>query len=230
MARVMVLTTLIGTSPLPALGLLSHEVALMPLEPGSTLTRPTPDLLLVDATIDMVLANRVSTQLSRTSLAQPLLLIVNDSGLAAVTSSWGATDIVMSSAGPSEIEARIRLALEPSDATRFASAPIRAASLIIDEASYSAKLAGRALDLTFKEFELLKFLASHPSHVFTREQLLSEVWGYDYFGGTRTVDVHVRRLRAKLGESEHLIGTVRNVGYRFTPLDHHDDALHPVEA
>jgi DNA-binding winged helix-turn-helix (wHTH) protein len=74
----------------------------------------------------------------------------------------------------------------------------------------------RDLHLTFKEFELVKFLAQHPGRVFTRQQLVDEVWGMDYFGGTRTVDVHVRRLRAKLGpEHEHLIGTVRNVGYRF---------------
>jgi DNA-binding response OmpR family regulator len=80
-------------------------------------------------------------------------------------------------------------------------------------------LRGRVLDLTFKEFELLKFLAQHPGRVFTRAHLLQEVWGYDYFGGTRTVDVHVRRLRAKLGaEHEALIGTVRNVGYRFVPV------------
>ena len=90
--------------------------------------------------------------------------------------------------------------------------------LVVDEHSYSAKLRGRQLDLTFKEFELLKFLAQHPGRVFTRAVLLQEVWGYDYFGGTRTVDVHVRRLRAKLGtEHEALIGTVRNVGYRFVP-------------
>ena len=74
----------------------------------------------------------------------------------------------------------------------------------------------RPLDLTYKEFELLKFLAQHPGRVFTRDQLLREVWGYDYFGGTRTVDVHVRRLRAKLGsEYESMIGTVRQVGYKF---------------
>ena len=86
----------------------------------------------------------------------------------------------------------------------------------MDEAAYTAKVGGRMLDLTFKEFELLKHLAQHPGRVFSRQQLLSEVWGYDYFGGTRTVDVHVRRLRAKLGpDKEHLIGTVRNVGYRF---------------
>jgi DNA-binding response OmpR family regulator len=82
------------------------------------------------------------------------------------------------------------------------------------------------LDLTFKEFELLKYLAQHPGRVFTRDQLLQEVWGYDYFGGTRTVDVHVRRLRAKLGtDNEALIGTVRNVGYRFVlpPRDQAQD-------
>jgi DNA-binding response OmpR family regulator len=87
---------------------------------------------------------------------------------------------------------------------------------MIDPDTYAAKLKGRPLDLTYKEFELLKFLAQHPGRVFTRDQLLREVWGYDYFGGTRTVDVHVRRLRAKLGsEYESMIGTVRQVGYKF---------------
>ena len=88
--------------------------------------------------------------------------------------------------------------------------------VIIDESSYTAKIKGRVLDLTFKEFELLKYLAQHPGRVFSRSQLLQEIWGYDYFGGTRTVDVHIRRLRSKLGpEFEAIIGTVRNVGYRF---------------
>jgi len=91
--------------------------------------------------------------------------------------------------------------------------------VVIDETTYSAKVRGRSLDLTYKEFELLKFLAQHPGRVFTRTQLLQEVWGSDYYGGTRTVDVHVRRLRAKLGpEHDALIGTVRNVGYRFVPV------------
>ena len=87
---------------------------------------------------------------------------------------------------------------------------------MIDEATYAARLRGRLLELTYKEFELLKYLAQHAGRVFTRAQLLQEVWGYDFFGGTRTVDVHVRRLRAKLGtEHEQMIGTVRNVGYKF---------------
>src|SRR5450631_2065735 len=101
---------------------------------------------------------------------------------------------------------------------RRAGGQITAGDLVIDETSYSARISGRVLDLTYKEFELIKHLAQHPGRVFTRAQLLQEVWGYDYFGGTRTVDVHVRRLRAKLGlEHEVLIGTVRNVGYRFVP-------------
>ena len=82
--------------------------------------------------------------------------------------------------------------------------------------TYQAAVAGRVLDLTYMEYELLKFLAGHPAKVFTRETLLSRVWGYEYYGGARTVDVHVRRLRAKLGEEHaHLIQTVRSVGYRF---------------
>jgi DNA-binding winged helix-turn-helix (wHTH) protein len=89
-------------------------------------------------------------------------------------------------------------------------------ALVIDEATYTARLHGRPLDLTYKEFDLLKYLAQHAGQVFTRAQLLAEVWGHDFFGGTRTVDVHVRRLRAKLGpEHEQLIGTVRNVGYKL---------------
>src|SRR5262249_8314542 len=114
----------------------------------------------------------------------------------------------------------IRLAIGRLHAARDGDGPddhvIRSGEVVVDDASYTATIGSRPLDLTFKEFELLKYLAQHPGRVFTRDQLLQEVWGYDYFGGTRTVAVHVRRLRAKLGpEHETLIGTVRNVGYRF---------------
>ena len=127
-------------------------------------------------------------------------------------------DIILDTAGPGEIDARIRLAVGRAQANKN-EGQIHASGVVIDEASYSAKVNGHPLDLTYKEFELLRFLAQHPGRVFTRDQLLSEVWGYDYFGGTRTVDVHIRRLRAKLGDLEALIGTVRNVGYRFSPSD-----------
>ena len=127
----------------------------------------------------------------------------------------------------SEVDARIRVAIGKLQALRIAADPtsgeIKSGDVVIDEKTYTAKIKGRALDLTYKEFELLKYFAQHPGRVFTREQLLSDVWGYDYFGGTRTVDVHVRRLRAKLGDHESVIGTVRNVGYRFAPTGVDDE-------
>ena len=91
--------------------------------------------------------------------------------------------------------------------------------LVIDLARCEVMLNGRSVTLTFREYELLKFLASNPGHVFTRDTLLDRVWGYDYFGGDRTVDVHIRRLRSKIEDSNHVfIETVRNIGYRFTKI------------
>lgn len=87
--------------------------------------------------------------------------------------------------------------------------------LMVNFATYQVHVDGEPIDLTYMEYELLKFLATHRGRVFTRQTLLSRVWGYDYFGGTRTVDVHIRRLRAKLGEHANVIQTVRNVGYKF---------------
>jgi DNA-binding response OmpR family regulator len=149
-----------------------------------------------------------------------VLLVCTEGGLAVVAHDWGMDDVVLHTCGPAELEARIKLAIGRLTAQREAADPeahvIRSGEVIVDDATYTAKIGKRHLDLTFKEFELLKYLAQHPGRVFSRQQLLQEVWGYDYFGGTRTVDVHVRRLRAKLGpDNETLIGTVRNVGYRF---------------
>jgi DNA-binding response OmpR family regulator len=172
----------------------------------------------LDARSDLANAKSLAKILLTTGLNAPLILVVTEGGLAAISAEWGAQDFILDSAGPSEIDARIRIAIDRSKVVP-GSETIRASGVVIDEASYSAKVQGRPLDLTFKEFELLRFLAQHPGRVFSREQLLSEVWGYDYFGGTRTVDVHVRRLRAKLGDLESLIGTVRNVGYRFNISD-----------
>jgi len=119
--------------------------------------------------------------------------------------------------GAPEAELRIRLAMLRRRAGAGDGTVVRLGPLAIDTETYRVTASGRALDLTFKEFELLRFLAQHPGRVYTRPGLLREVWGYDFYGGTRTVDVHVRRLRAKLGpEHEHLIETVRGVGYRAT--------------
>jgi len=116
---------------------------------------------------------------------------------------------------PRELEARLKhLFWRTGRGTR--PELIEYGALALNLETYQAVIAGRPLDLTYMEYELLKFLATHPGKVFTREVLLSRVWGYEYYGGARTVDVHIRRLRAKLGE-EHagLIQTVRSVGYRF---------------
>ena len=155
-----------------------------------------------------------------TGVDVPVLLLLTEGGLAVVNHDWAMDDVVLDTVGPAELEARLRVVTGRLAAERGADDPeahvIRSGEVAVDEATYTAKLGSRVLDLTFKEFELLKHLAQHPGRVFSRQQLLQEVWGYDYFGGTRTVDVHVRRLRAKLGpEHETLIGTVRNVGYRF---------------
>jgi DNA-binding response OmpR family regulator len=181
---------------------------------------PVPDAVFVDARRDLMLARRLLMALRSTASPIPLIAIVTDGGWAAVSADWGADDLLLYTAGPAEVEARLRLAIgrRTQSATQLPD-EIRSGGLVVNESTYSARMHGRSLDLTFKEFELLKFLAQHPGRVFTRAQLLQEVWGYDYFGGTRTVDVHVRRLRAKLGaENEALIGTVRNVGYRFVPI------------
>ncbi|HYK26732.1 MAG TPA: response regulator transcription factor [Streptosporangiaceae bacterium] len=204
----------------PSLSLLPHVIRVAPVAPEAvTAAGAVPDAVLIDARRDLVHARRVLQLLKALASSVPVIVIVSDGGWAAVSADWGADDLLLHTAGPAEVEARLRVAI----GRRVQSAPdapaeIRSSGLVINEVTYSAKMNGRALDLTFKEFELLKFLAQNPGRVFTRAQLLQEVWGYDYFGGTRTVDVHVRRLRAKLGpENEALIGTVRNVGYRFVP-------------
>jgi DNA-binding response OmpR family regulator len=205
---------------LPGLALLGHSVKILPAQGSALLDAPESDLLLVDGRQELAHARDLCRLIRTTGTDVPVLLIVTEGGLAVVAQDWGMDDVLLHTCGPAELEARIRLAIGRLAAQRASDDPeshvIRTGEVTVDDATYTAKIGGRSLDLTFKEFELLKFLAQHPGRVFSRQQLLSEVWGYDYFGGTRTVDVHVRRLRAKLGpENETLIGTVRNVGYRF---------------
>ena len=224
MAQLLLLTNALAPSAevLPALGLLPHTIRVLPAEAAVLVDAPPADAVIVDGRRDLAGARSLCRLLRTTGLSSPLLLVLTEGGMAAVVADWGADDVLLDSAGPAEVEARLRLAAgrtRLAEAQQSEEAPeIRAGDLVVDEVTYSVRVRGRSLDLTYKEFELLKFLAQHPGRVFTRAQLLQEVWGYDYFGGTRTVDVHVRRLRAKLGpEHDALIGTVRNVGYRFVP-------------
>ncbi len=150
------------------------------------------------------------------SALEPLLLLVNGGQLDALELRDELfDDFALTPFPPRELEARLRHLFWRSGS---GSRPelVEYGELVLNLETYQAAIEGRPLDLTYMEYELLKFLSSHPGKVFTRETLLSRVWGYEYYGGARTVDVHIRRLRAKFGE-EHagLIQTVRSVGYRF---------------
>lgn len=208
---------------LPALALLSHDVRVAPPNSSGAAQAATADAIIVDGTEHLQSAKTLCGVIAAIDPALPVLLVVTEGGLPAVTAAWGIADVVLQSAGPAEVDARLRLLRPQQSLAEAATGTLRVGHLSIDEQSYTARYRGRVLDLTFKEFELLRYLAANPDHVFTRERLLSEVWGYDYYGGTRTVDVHVRRLRAKLGDHESVIGTVRNVGYRLLRDAGHGD-------
>lgn len=204
-------------SVLPSLSLLAHSVRTAPADVSSLLEAGSADVVVVDARSDLPAARGLCRLLGTTGRSIPVVAVVSEGGLVAVNVDWGLDDILLPGTGPGEIDARLRLLVGRRGglADQESVGKISLGELVIDEGTYTARLRGRPLDLTYKEFELLKYLAQHAGRVFTRAQLLHEVWGYDFFGGTRTVDVHVRRLRAKLGpEYESLIGTVRNVGYK----------------
>ena len=223
MAKILMLTNSLGASAdvLPALGLLQHDVRILPAEVSVLIDAPIVDCIFVDARRDLPNTKAFTKLITTTGVSTPIVVITTEGGLSAINSDWQIADVMLDTAGPAEVDARIRIVIGKDALTQLAKNPslkeIRSGEVVIDEDSYTAKIKGRALDLTFKEFELLKYLAQHPGRVFSRSQLLQEIWGYDYFGGTRTVDVHIRRLRSKLGpEFESVIDTVRNVGYRFT--------------
>lgn len=205
------------TEVLPALGLLPHNVTVLALDAGALLNQSLGDAILVDARRDLAAARAFTRVLTAMGMNVPVVAVLTEGGLIAVSAEWAVDDIVLDTCGPAELDARLRMAADRNaHQIDTPTEHVNVGDLTIDETTYTARLAGRALDLTYKEFELLKFLAQHPGRVFSRSHLVQEVWGYDYFGGTRTVDVHVRRLRAKLGsEHEAMIGTVRNVGYKF---------------
>ncbi|ANY06407.1 winged helix-turn-helix transcriptional regulator [Pseudonocardia sp. HH130630-07] len=205
------------TTVLPALSLLPHTVRTAAPEVAALLDAGPHDAVLVDARSDLVAARSLCRLLGSTGTDVPVIAVLNEGGLVAVSGEWVVDEILLPDTGPAEVDARLRLLRSrPGAEAAAGGGALVLGELVIDEATYSARLKGRLLELTYKEFELLKYLAQHAGRVFTRAQLLQEVWGYDFFGGTRTVDVHVRRLRAKLGgEHEQMIGTVRNVGYKF---------------
>ena len=200
----------------PALSLLAHTVRTEGPTPTAIMVAGSADVVLVDARRELAAARSLCRLLSA-SVDTPVVAVVDEGGLVTINGEWGIADLLLTGTGPAEVDARLRLLVDraamASGSTR--TTVITVGDLVIDEEKYVARVRGRPLDLTYKEFELLRYLCQSPGRVYSREQLLQEVWGYDFFGGTRTVDVHIRRLRAKLGsDHESLIGTVRNVGYK----------------
>jgi len=198
-----------------------YRVVTMPLKDidPTDLIRSHPDVLLIDSTADVAGAEAATRRLAvawEIGLP-PIIVVVDEDGVARFRFESGADDFLVATASVGEISARLALAARRTGHGEEA-AVLKVGDLTVNPDNYQVYVRGRPLDLTYKEFELLKFLAQRPGRVCDRDMLLREVWGYDYYGGTRTVDVHIRRLRAKLGvEHETLIETIRNVGYRLVP-------------
>ncbi|WP_276113388.1 response regulator transcription factor [Desertimonas flava] len=175
--------------------------------------------MVVDATADSVTAwafIRSFRKSSSASASTRLLVLISGAQISDLELRDELfDDFCLLPVHPAELEARVRHLLWRTGAEPQADL-VEYRELMLNVATYQASIAGRPLDLTYMEYELLKFLSQNPGKVFTREVLLNRVWGYEYYGGARTVDVHVRRLRAKLGEEyASMIETVRSVGYRF---------------
>jgi len=176
-----------------------------------SLAKQPPTVVIVEAGDDVVRAQRAIKRLRDAGpfVDVPILIAVTVPRITGLDFS-----IILMPLVPAELYARMRQ-LDWRTATFGSDDVLKVDELVIDIAGYEAHVTGHRLDLTHQEFELLRFLAQHRGRVFTREALLERVWGYQYAGGTRTVDIHVRRLRSKLGVAQALIETVRNVGYKM---------------
>jgi len=173
-----------------------------------------PDLVLLDTLSLTQDESDEATSFCR-QMHVPSLALLGDANAFSMEPGQTTDDFILAPPNPEELVARTRQLLWRLKG-RESQQVIRTGDLVIDQGRYEVSVAGRRVVLTFKEYELLRLLASAPGRVFTREELLSKVWGYDYFGGTRTVDVHVRRVRAKVEDAHHtFIETVWNVGYRL---------------
>ena len=178
---------------------------------------PLPHLALVDLS-SMSEADLKHCVLRCSQLRLPVMLLVPEARMADLDVDLGVNDFVVSPPNTRELVMRARQVLLRTRSPE-GSDVIRVGDLSINPTSYEVSLKGRRINLRFKEYELLRLLAANPGKVYSREALLSQIWGYDYFGGTRTVDVHIRRLRSKIEDAGHpFIETIWNVGYRFRDL------------
>jgi DNA-binding response OmpR family regulator len=205
------------TQPLIA-ALLDAGYQPVPIEAIDNLDDRLPDdgwaAAVVEVTSDLGRSLSLATKIT-SEYGLPVLLLIDRTMTLDIVGETGFSDFVLSPVDRTEL--RVRLGRLHSAAPSIADEDlIRFRDLELNTATYQATVGGEPRDLTFMEYELLRFLVENPGRVWSRDQILARVWGYDYFGGSRTVDVHVRRLRAKLGEERSSwITTVRSVGYRF---------------
>ena len=182
-------------------------------------TLPTnPESVIVEAASQNL--HGIITAVRREISAEkvPLIVLADEKDALELDFSLGISDFVVKPYSLREIEARMRLVLWNQDRPADSNT-IKIQSLVINTARYEVRVGGNPITMTLKEYELLKHLVTHSGRVFTRAELLDSIWGYDYYGGMRTVDVHIRRLRSKLGIMGACISTLRGVGYRFDPSD-----------
>ena len=211
----MFLTDRSPAEALPAVQTLGHDVKTEPLAPDSLAHLPdiSPSVIVCDGEENPEQAYRILSLLAAARTQVPVVALLTRSDLDRFPWHEVADEVVYS--GTPSVELKLRLAILARRTGGAGEAVTRLGPLSMNTETYQVFVSGRVLDLTYKEFEVLRFLIQRPGRVFTRGELLSEVWGYNFYGGTRTVDVHIRRLRAKLGpEHEGLIQTVRGVGYR----------------
>ena len=178
-----------------------------------------PQVVLVDTSV-MSHSDLRHFVLRCSQMKLPVIALVPGHQLSDMDAGLGVSDFVVTPPNPAELVTRARHALWRTRSQEGADV-IRVGDLVIDPTSYEVSLKGRRIDLRFKEYELLRLMAANPGRVYSREALLNQVWGYDYFGGTRTVDVHIRRLRSKIEDADHsFIDTIWQVGYRFRDPSH----------
>lgn len=213
---------LIGTDALsPYRDALQAEGFSVTLHPPGADSTPQGDhaVVIIDvATAAEDALARQFLQAARSGDAPPIIAILTPQQLSSLDPERELDDFILEGAAPEELVARVRQAVWKRHRVDTRNV-LKIGDLVMDLANYTVHVAGRPVELTYKEYELLRYLATNQGRVVNRETLLSKVWGYDFYGGARTVDVHIRRLRAKIEDRHNtFIDTVRNVGYRFQAM------------
>jgi DNA-binding response OmpR family regulator len=206
-------------SVLPTLGSFAHTMRRAPLADHIDGRCDKADAAIIDARTNLAAARGACRRLTASAPATAVLAVVTPANVVTVDVDWNFDAVMLPAAGADELQARLRLAIKRRRSA--VDGTLRFGDLTLHPASFTGSLAGRDLGLTLTEFKLLNCLVQHAGRAFSRTRLLHEVWGYDCNGRVRTVDVHVRRLRAKLGtEYESMVDTVRGVGYMAVTPPH----------